>query len=219
MKILLIGPPGVGKGTQSKLICDEFNIRHISTGDMLRKHIVDKTEIGNQILKYGIDRGNFIPDSLINKLVNEMKLEGSLTESYLLDGYPRTISQAKFYTETILDKYSKYLVIHLNTDIEYILNRISNRLTCIGCGNSYNLQNNSPKVAGKCDICGSKLIKRSDDNINVFEDRLEIYYKNTVKVIEYFDNLDVLYEVNASQGINEIFSKIKTIIGEYYGSY
>lgn len=219
MKILLIGPPGVGKGTQSKLICDEFNINHISTGDILRKHIMNGTEIGKQILKYGIDKGNFIPDDLINDLVNQMKLEGSLRGSYLLDGYPRTISQAKFYTDTILDKYSKYLVVYLNTDIEDILNRVSNRLTCIGCGTSYNLKNNAPKTAGICDKCGSQLIKRADDYVNILKDRLEIYYKNTVNIIKYFEDLNVLYEVNASQGINEIFSEIKRIIGEYYDSY
>lgn len=219
MNVLLIGPPGVGKGTQSKLICNEYNIKHISTGDILRKHIVDNTEIGKEISSYGIDSGNFISDSLMNKILYQMKIDNILDDSYLLDGYPRTLSQAEFYINNILDKDQKYLVLHLNTDNQYILNRISNRLTCINCGSIYNLQNDLPKICGKCDKCGSNLIKRSDDKINIFKERLEIYYSITFKVVEYFRSLDVLYEIDASNDINEIFNQIKKVIGEYYDLY
>lgn len=219
MKILLVGPPGVGKGTQANLICNRYNIRHISTGDILRKYIADDTDIGKKILNYGIECGRFVSDDLVNSIVSQLKSDKILGQSYLLDGYPRTVSQAEFYVNNILNENDKYLVIHLNTSNEYILDRISNRLTCINCGNIYNLQNDLPKIYGKCDICGNRLIIRSDDNINIFKNRLEIYDKMTSKVVDYFRNLDVLYEIDASYKINEIFSQVKKIIGEYYDLY
>lgn len=216
MKILLIGPPGVGKGTQANLICKEYKLKHISTGDILRKYASYKNEIGREILNSCIDSGKFVSDELINNIVNNLKNEKVLNQPYLLDGYPRTLFQAKFYINNILSKDDKYLVIYLSTSNEYILNRISNRLTCINCGRIYNLQNDLPKIYGKCDICKGQLRVRSDDKINIFKERLEIYYKMTFKLVEYFRNLDVLYEIDASYGIDEIFGKVKRVIGEYY---
>lgn len=219
MRILLIGPPGVGKGTQANLICSKYNLKHISTGDILRKYISDDSEIGKRISNYGIDCGKFVSDDLVNSIVSQLKSDKILDQSYLLDGYPRTVSQAEFYINNILNKNEKYLVIYLSTSNEYILNRISNRLTCINCGNIYNLQNDLPKIYGKCDICGNWLIIRSDDKVNILKERLEIYYRITSRVVDYFRNLDVLYEIDASYGINEIFSQVKKVIGEYYDLY
>lgn len=219
MKILLIGPPGVGKGTQSKLICEFYGLSHISTGDILRKHIDRCTDIGMVINRFDINNGKFVPDKLINGLIKQMDIEGLLKKSYLLDGYPRTLNQAEFYVNQILDQLSKYMVIYLNASREYILDRISQRRICSGCGNVYNLKNVSPKNSGICDECGKNLIQRLDDRIDVFNGRLEIYDKMTLDVIKYFMSLNVLFEVDASREINDVFGNIKNIIGEYYDLY
>lgn len=219
MKILLIGPPGVGKGTQSKLICEFYGLSHISTGDILRKNIDICTDIGKAINKFDINKGKFVPDKLINNLIKQMNKDGLLKKSYLLDGYPRTLNQAEFYVNQVLDKSSKYMVIYLNASREYILDRISKRRICSGCGNVYNLKNVSPKNSGICDECGKSLIQRLDDRIDVFNERLEIYDKMTFDVIKYFISLNVLFEVDASGEINSVFGNIKNIIGEYYGLY
>lgn len=215
MKILLIGPPGVGKGTQSKLICDFFKIKHISTGDILRKHIYDSTHMGSIISKFDIDKGNFVPDKLVNDLIYEMNENNMLASSYLLDGYPRTINQAVFCTENIL-KDSKYIVIYLNSSRENILNRILKRRICQKCGKVYSLKDFDEKLSKVCDDCGGGLVQRPDDTKDVFNNRLSIYYKITSDIIEYFRDLNVLYDVEASGEIVDIFNNIRNIIGEYY---
>lgn len=215
MKILLIGPPGVGKGTQSKLICEFFKIKHISTGDILRRHIYDSTEMGKIICSFGIDKGKFVPDDLINNLIYEMNQSGDLTSSYLLDGYPRTMDQALFCVNNVLEK-SKYLVLYLNSSRKDIVNRILNRRVCKECGSVYNLGNFNPKLRDTCDSCGGTLVQRTDDTKDIFENRLDIYYEVTSDVIEYFRNLNVLYDVEASGKIEDVFRNIRYIIGEYY---
>lgn len=215
MKILLIGPPGVGKGTQSRLICEFFKIKHVSTGDILRKHIYDSTDMGKMISKFDIDKGKFVPDYLINDLVYRMNESGVFTSSYLLDGYPRTLDQALFCVENIL-KDSKYLVIYLNSSREDIIERILGRRVCEECGSVYNLGKFNPRLHDVCDVCGGTLIQRADDTQDIFYNRLNIYYEITSSVIEYFRNLNVLYDVEASGKIEDVFSDIKYIIGEYY---
>lgn len=220
MKILLIGPPGVGKGTQSKLICDFYKIEHISTGDILRKHISESTHIGNMIDESHINSGRLVEDELINSLMSEMCANYLSNKSYLLDGYPRTLNQAKFYTNNILGNPStKYVVIYLTTDREHILDRINHRLVCSECGCVYNIKNISPNVCNTCDRCGNKLTRRADDDINVFKKRLEIYDQFIPDVINYFKKFNVLYEVDALGDISDVFNNIKDIIGESYDLY
>ncbi len=218
MKILLIGPPGVGKGTQSKLVCEFFSVEHISTGDILRKHVYDCTGIGKFISRSDLNEGKFVQDDTINNLVYKMKEEGILTSSYLLDGYPRTMNQALFCVTNIL-RDSKYIVIYLNSDKADILNRILRRRVCINCGTVYNLENFVPKSQGVCDRCGGNLIHRSDDTKKVFHNRLKIYYEMTSGIIEYFRSLNVLYEIKASGSVEDVFNNIKDVVGEYYDLY
>lgn len=219
MKILLMGPPGVGKGTQSKLICNFYKIEHISTGDILRNHISKFSDIGQMINESHINNGNFVQDKLINNLMSEICLNYLFDKSYLLDGYPRTLNQSIFYVNKILTKSSKYLVIYLNADRNYILDRINYRLICPECNTIYNMKGNSPAICNICDKCGNKLIKRLDDKVDILRKRLEIYDKLTTKAIDYFIKLNVLFEVNASGDIGDVFNNIKDIIGEYYDLY
>lgn len=218
MKILLIGPPGVGKGTQSKLICDFYNIEHISTGDILRKHIRDYTNIGKMINEIDINNGKLVRDDLINDLIKYI-CNNNLIKSYLLDGYPRTLNQAIFYVNRVLNKFNKYIVIYLNANREYILNRISQRRICLNCGGIYNLKENYSQDSDLCSVCGNKLIQRLDDRYEVFQERLKIYDETTFDIINYFSDLNVLFEVDGSGEIDYVFNNIRNVIGEYYDLY
>lgn len=219
MKILLMGPPGVGKGTQSKLICDFYKIEHVSTGNILRNHIKNSTYIGDVINEFHINNGDFVQDKLINDLMSEICVNYLCNKSYLLDGYPRTLNQSIFYVNKILTKSSKYLVIYLNADRKHILDRINHRWICSECGIVYNIKKNNSLISNICNKCGNKLIRRSDDKVDIFMKRLEIYDKLTKKAINYFNKFSVLFEVNASGDVNDVFNNIKDIIGEYYDLY
>ena len=219
MRILLIGPPGVGKGTQSKFICSNYNLSHISTGDILRKQIEENTDIGKIAVTYNINKGNFVPDDIINSLIKNMFDNGFLSDFYLLDGYPRNINQAVFFNDIILNKCDKYMVIYLNADKEYILNRILWRRICLSCGNVYNLKKDVLFKEGICNNCGGKLVQRPDDNYDIFDKRFKLFHELAIDMVKYFRELNVLFEINASDEKDEVFYKIKKIIGENYDQY
>ena len=214
--IVFVSPPAAGKGTQSKLISEKYNIPHISTGDLLREEINNQTKLGKEI-KEIIDSGEFVSDEIITKLLyNRLSME-DCNNGFILDGYPRNLNQAKIYEE-LLQSLNKDLgkIIFLNIDKETALNRISGRLVCPTCGASYNtnVASLSQKEENICDNCKSHLSKRSDDDIDTFSKRFDIYLEKTNPLLEYYKLKNVLEEIKIDKDTtsNETFESINKIL-------
>ena len=206
--IIFIAPPAAGKGTQSTMLKENYGYNHLSTGDMLREVVSSGTDFGLQV-KNIIDRGELVSDELIISLINDKlaKIDG---KPFILDGFPRTLNQAKSLDNMLDDDY---VVIYLDLGEEEATNRIVNRLTC-KCGKSYNLNvaNLKPKVDGICDVCGSELIKRNDDNLESFKIRYNSFLENTKPLIEYYDNKNKLRKIDVNRNVEDIFKDIVDVI-------
>jgi len=202
-KIILLGPPGSGKGTQAKMIAENYNIEHISTGDIFRAKRNEDSELGRQI-KNLIDNGQFVPDNITIQIVKE-KLE-SKKEGYILDGFPRTVPQAESL-KTFAD-INKVIYIDVKDDV--LIKRLSSRLTC-ACGESYNKITKPPKKENTCDKCGKELFQREDEKPEVVAERLKIYMEKTSPLLDFYK--DILVRVNGELDIPEVFEEIKKILG------
>lgn len=200
MKLVLFGPPGAGKGTQAELISNKYGLAHISTGEVIRKNIENKTEIGLAALKF-IECGKLVPDEVVNELLRT-ELEGKT--SFLLDGYPRTLSQAKTL-EGITDIDA---VIDLEVDLEAVVARIVDRRVCSKCGKNYNRKFHPSDV---CD-CGAPLITRADDNEATVRNRLAVYEESTLPLIEYYKAKGKLVEIDGNGSIDEVFARIEKVL-------
>ena len=214
--IIFIAPPAAGKGTQSKFISEEYNIPHISTGDLIREEVNSNSALGIY-LKEEMDKGNLIKDEIITDLLKTRLSKNDCKNGYILDGYPRNVSQAKIY-ENILNELNKDLgiVIFLNINKETALERTLSRRICPNCGISYNLlaDDLKPKNDGICDKCNNTLKIRSDDNKETFLNRFDTYIKNTQSLIDYYENKGVLKKINITKNnsAQDIFNEIKQII-------
>ncbi|MDY6896191.1 MAG: adenylate kinase [Thermotogota bacterium] len=212
MRLLFFGPPGAGKGTQAKKVAKEFDIVHISTGDILRDAVSKGTELGKKA-KAIMDRGELVSDEIMNRLVKE-KLEE--LDSFILDGYPRTLDQAKF-----LDQATKELKKEIDAAIlidvteEEIVKRISNRRVCPNCGKVYNLISLKPKEDEKCDVCGTKLIQRDDDKEEVVRERYKVYKKNTEPVIEYYRKNNKTITIDGAQNVEDVTKELFNILRSF----
>lgn len=210
MRLLIMGAPGAGKGTQAVLIKEEYNIPHISTGDMFRKAISEQTKTGLLAKSY-IDKGELVPDSVTNTLVRERLSEEDCQKGFLLDGYPRNLDQAKELSKILEDlKIQLDAVINVKVDDEALINRITGRRTCPKCGASFHVTNNKPKVDGICDLCGEKLVQRADDQEETIKNRLSVYYGKTEPVLAYYK--EIVKDVDGMQDIGEVFSSIKKVL-------
>ena len=204
MKLLLIGPPGVGKGTQAKFLIEKFNIPQISTGDMLRENVRDKTKLGNEAKVY-MDSGKLVPDEIILNMIKNRLNERDCENGYVLDGFPRTIPQAQGLDLLLLNLKQKIdHVIIMKIDDSLIIERLSNRRSCKNCNKIYNLIYNPPLIKNTCNDCHVNLYLRDDDKPNTIQKRLNVYHEQTEPLIDYYSKQNINKEINAQGSIEEI---------------
>ncbi|NTV23778.1 MAG: adenylate kinase [Nanoarchaeota archaeon] len=204
MKLVFLGPPGAGKGTQANLLSRECGIPHISTGDIFRENIKNNTELGKLAKSY-TDRGLLCPDEVTNRMVEKRLKERDCEKGFILDGYPRTIPQAEFLYKII--KLDKVIDFSLPDDI--IVERISGRRTCAACQTSYHIRYNKPKKADTCDKCQGKLVQREDERPEVIMKRIEVYNLQTSPLIDFYKKKGLLSSIDARQGIEDIWHSVK----------
>ncbi len=212
--VILFGPPGSGKGTQAKILQECLRIPHISTGDILREHILAGDSLGVRVVAL-MQAGKLVPDELVNRLVEDRLAEPDARQGFLLDGYPRTLQQAATLECMLGQRGVPQVVIHLKVDYNRIIARLSGRRQCPKCGTLYNLTSNPPKVAGVCDKDGTLLVVREDDKESVIRQRLEAYEEQTRPLLEHFRRSRVrFYEVDGDRGAPEAIAvEICTLVG------
>ena len=215
MRLLLIGPPGVGKGTQAKFLVDHFTIPQISTGDMLRKNVRNKTALGIKAQAY-MKAGQLVPDTVILNMMQDRLTEDDCTNGYILDGFPRTIPQAEGLDE-LLNNLCQQLgcVVVMKIADSLIVNRLSNRRSCKECNQVFNLLYDPPQQAGKCNECNGDLFLREDDIPDTIQQRLNIYHQQTEPVIEYYTQQDMTEIIDAKGSIEDIKTNIIERISGY----
>ena len=213
MKIIMLGAPGAGKGTQAKKIAAKYGIPHISTGDIFRANIKGGTELGMKAKSY-MDQGQLVPDDVTIGMLLDRIAEADCENGYVLDGFPRTIPQAESLTEA-LDKLGQKMDFAIDVDVpdESIINRMSGRRACTGCGAPYHIVYNPSKKGDCCEVCGEKLILRDDDKPETVQKRLGVYHEQTQPLIDYYKNQGILKSVDGTQPMDEVFKAIVTILG------
>lgn len=214
MKIIMLGAPGAGKGTQAKKIAAQYSIPHISTGDIFRANIKNNTELGQKAKTY-MDKGELVPDSLVVDLIMDRFKEADCANGYVLDGFPRTIPQAEALDNALKANGEKVdFAINVEVPDENIINRMSGRRACVGCGATYHIVYNPTKVEGKCDTCGADLILRDDDKPETVLNRLKVYHDQTQPLIDFYTKKGVIAEVDGTMDMQDVFQAIIAILGE-----
>lgn len=210
MNIFIMGAPGSGKGTFSSKIKEEYNLNHISTGDIFRANISQKTELGLQAKAYA-EQGKLVPDEITNKMVKDyLATLSDKKNGYLLDGYPRTLDQAKAFEEmTDGTDLAVDVILAMDVPTDVLTRRITGRRTCKDCGEIYNIYSKPTKVEGVCDRCGGELTQRKDDNEESLKVRLDEYSNNTEPVIDYYEKKNMVSHINADASMDEIWSSVK----------
>ena len=213
MKIIMLGAPGAGKGTQAMKIAEKYQIPHISTGDIFRANIKEGTELGKKAKSY-MDQGQLVPDELTLELIMDRFQNPDCKNGYVLDGFPRTIPQAEALTEALAKKGETIdYAINVEVPDENIINRMGGRRACLACGSTYHIVYAPTKVEGICDRCGEKLVLRDDDKPETVKNRLNVYHNQTQPLIEYYTRQGKLAEVDGTQSMEDVFNAIVKILG------
>ena len=204
MKIIMLGAPGAGKGTQAKMIADKYGVPHVSTGDIFRANIKNGTELGMEAKKY-MDQGLLVPDELTVRILLDRVAQDDCKNGYVLDGFPRTIPQAEVL-DSELTKLGDHIDYAINVDVpdENIVKRMSGRRACLTCGATYHIEHVPPKKEGICDVCGSELFQRADDTAETMKNRLSVYEASTKPLIDYYKAAGVYTEVDGRQPIEKV---------------
>ncbi len=213
MKIIMLGAPGAGKGTQAKMIAEKYAIPHISTGDIFRANIKNGTELGKEAKKY-MDQGKLVPDELTVKILLDRVAQPDCANGYVLDGFPRTIPQAEVLDKALCELGDKIdYAINVDVPDENIVNRMGGRRACVGCGATYHIKYNAPKEENTCDTCGSDLIIRDDDKPETVQNRLSVYHEQTQPLIDFYEKQGVLRTVDGTVDMSDVFAAIVDILG------
>ena len=213
MKIVMLGAPGAGKGTQAKMIAEKYSIPHISTGDIFRANIKNGTELGKKAKSF-IDKGQLVPDELTLALIMDRFKEDDCKNGYVLDGFPRTIPQAEALDEALKANGEKVdFAIDIDVPDENIVRRMGGRRACVNCGATYHIVYSPTKVEGKCDKCGEELIVRDDDKPETVLSRLEVYHNQTQPLIDYYNEQGILKSVDGTIDMKDVFNEIVKILG------
>jgi len=213
MRLVLLGAPGAGKGTQAKKLIEKYGIPQISTGDILRKAVADGTPLGKEAKSY-MDKGELVPDSVVIGLVKERLAQDDCKSGYILDGFPRTTPQAEALDQ-VLEDMNAPLDVALSVDVDKsdLMKRLTGRRTCKNCQQMYNIYFSPPQKENVCDKCGGELFQRDDDKEETINNRLDVYERSTAPLIDYYRNKGILKSVEGIGSIDEIFSKIVSILG------
>ncbi len=213
MKIIMLGAPGAGKGTQAKQIAGKYSIPHISTGDIFRANIKNGTELGKKAKEY-MDQGLLVPDELTCDLVVDRIGQDDCKNGFVLDGFPRTIPQAEALTNALNELGQKIdYAIDVDVPDENIVKRMSGRRACLECGATYHVVSIPPKKEGICDACGSELVLRDDDKPETVQKRLDVYHEQTQPLIDYYKKAGILKSVDGTQPMEDVFAEIVKILG------
>ena len=213
MKIILMGPPGAGKGTQAEKLVELYQIPHISTGDMFRKAQKDGTELGLKAKEY-MEQGQLVPDEVTVGIVRERLAEADCKDGFLLDGFPRTVQQADAL-DGILKDLGMALdrVINIEVDKAFLVDRLTGRRVCRTCGATFHVVNKAPKVEGVCDKCGGELYQRNDDKIETVSNRLDVYAAQTAPLIEYYQSKGVMSSIDGRKSMEDVLADIRSALG------
>ena len=213
MKIIMLGAPGAGKGTQAKRIAEKYGIPHISTGDIFRANIKGGTELGMKAKAF-MDQGQLVPDEITIGMLLDRIHEADCVNGYVLDGFPGTIPQAESLTKALAEM-GEAIDYAINVDVpdSAIVSRMGGRRACVNCGATYHVEFNAPKQEGICDVCGEKLILREDDKPETVQNRLTVYHEQTQPLIDYYQKAGVLAEVDGTQDMDQVFTDIVSVLG------
>ncbi|MDE6748811.1 MAG: adenylate kinase [Lachnospiraceae bacterium] len=212
MKIIMLGAPGAGKGTQAQMIADKYDIPHISTGDIFRENVKKGTELGMEAKKY-MDHGLLVPDELTVKILLDRVAQADCKNGYVLDGFPRTIPQAEVLDKAITELGEKIdYAINVDVPDENIIRRMSGRRACLACGATYHIEHIPPKKEGICDKCGKELVQRDDDKEETVKNRLDVYHKQTQPLIDFYTKQGVLRTVDGTMDMKDVFTAITTLL-------